>query len=357
MGRLWRLAAMTMAAWGLGAAAAAAQPLPPACVALQNELARLNAASGPDPRYRAAIERQRYELARARQIAGSMHCGGGGFLFGPSPAPECPEVQDRIAQMQQNLRALSGRGGGAVDPRIAARRDDVIAALQQNGCGGGATQPAVAPRRRGLFDFLFGGGGGGEQQAPQPNGPVTLPEEQAPPQSSTYRTVCVRLGDGFFYPISFATSRANFERDAAICRRTCPGTQAELFAYPNPGGSIADAVSVNGEPYKDLPNAFLYQKKYVEGLSCKPAGETWAQALAGADTGLHGDQSAGNRGAGSPIVADPGASSPPPRRGQNARRVPRAVDDAGVADEAPPPGLGGGDDDDDVTSAPLAPLH
>jgi hypothetical protein len=345
----WRLLAMTAAACTLGAAAAAAQPAPPACVALRSELARLNAAAGPDPRYRAAIERQRYELARAQNMARSMHCGGGGFLFGPSPAPECPDVEDRIAAMQQNLRALAGQGGGMVDPRLAARRDDVLAALQQNGCTGGATQPAAAPRRRGLFDFLFGGGGG-EQEAPPPNGPVTLPEQQAPPQSSTYRTVCVRLGDGFFYPISFATSRANFERDAAICQRTCPGTKAELFAYPNPGGSIADAVSVDGQPYKGLPNAFLYQKKYVAGLSCKPAGETWAQALAGADADLHrAGASAGARGA-----VDPPAAG---RRGARnaARRAAPPVDDSGVADEAPPPGIGG--PDDDVTSAPLAPLH
>jgi hypothetical protein len=174
---------------------------------------------------------------------------------------------------------------------------------------------------------------------------VTLPEEQAPMQSSTYRTVCVRLGDGFFYPISFATSRANFERDAAICQRTCPGTKAELFAYPNPGGSIADAVSINGEPYKDLPNAFLYQKKYVEGLSCKPAGETWAQALAGAGTDLgHGGREAARAGAPAQRV---GAGAP--------RRGPPPMDDDGVADEAPPPGIGA--PDDDITSAPLAPLH
>jgi hypothetical protein len=360
MARLLRLAAMAVAALIAGGAAAVAQPLPPACVSLQNELARLNAAGGPDPRYQSMIERQRYELSRASQMADAMHCGGGGFLFTPSPAPQCPEVEDRIAQMQRNLQSLSARARGG-DPRLAARRNDVLAALAQNGCGGRA-QPAAAPRRRGLFDFLFGNHG--DDGAPQPNGPITLPEEQAP-QSSTYRTVCVRLGDGFFYPISFATSRANFERDAAICQRTCPGTQAELFAYPNPGGSIADAVSISGQPYKDLPNAFVYQRKYVPDVSCKPAGETWAQALAGADSGLRrGDSAAGTASSRTPplgtappqigVHSNPAAAG---RAGQRSQNIPRrgqpTIDNDDGADEMPP----SADMPDDITSEPLAPLH
>ncbi|WP_442757521.1 DUF2865 domain-containing protein, partial [Pseudomonas sp. PM2] len=84
------------------------------------------------------------------------------------------------------------------------------------------------------------------------------PIDQAPldiPQVSvsTYRTVCVRTCDGFFFPISFAATPARFPSDEQMCQRQCPGTEARLFAYRNPGGDIDQAVAINGQPYSSLP--------------------------------------------------------------------------------------------------------
>ena len=57
----------------------------------------------------------------------------------------------------------------------------------------------------------------------------------------TYRTVCVRLCDGSFYPISFSTTPDNFARDEAQCRSSCrtngPG--------PRPGGAAATSPSTS----------------------------------------------------------------------------------------------------------------
>jgi hypothetical protein len=361
-----RLLALLVAGWAT-MSAAAAQSDPRVCAGLIAQLQRLDrAGSSPDAqRYQAALAQQRRQLDRALEMSDRMHCGGGGFIFGPSPAPQCPELMDRIAAMQQNEQALAARvsqyQGG--DPRVEGQRQNVLAALAQNGCGGGQYAAAAPPRPRGLFDLLFGNREE-EESPPPPNGPINRPEESVP-RASTYRTVCVRKADGFFYPISFATTRNNFQRDAAICQRTCPGTPAEMFAYPNPGGSMKDAVAIDGQHYTDLPNAFLYKKKFVPGVSCKPAGETWVQALQGG--GQNGTAAtANNPGNGNGIVADDAASASRPTYDASGPpgsigHVPAGPTGSAVA-AGPPSGhsgvvIDGREPPATITTEPLDPLH
>lgn len=92
---------------------------------------------------------------------------------------------------------------------------------------------------------------------------------------STYRTVCVRMCDGFFVPVSFSTRRDSFQHDQAKCRATC-GDDARLFVYRNPGETIDDAVDLAGRPYNRLPHAFRFRKARVEGCACRPP--PWSEA-------------------------------------------------------------------------------
>ena len=41
-------------------------------------------------------------------------------------------------------------------------------------------------------------------------------------QSGTFRTLCVRTCDGFYFPISYATTPARFAEDERTCQRLCP---------------------------------------------------------------------------------------------------------------------------------------
>jgi hypothetical protein len=52
-----------------------------------------------------------------------------------------------------------------------------------------------------------------------------------------------------------------------------------LFAYRNPGEEIDQAVSINGTPYTQLPNAFKYRQAYNSSCSCRGTGQSWADAL------------------------------------------------------------------------------
>lgn len=85
---------------------------------------------------------------------------------------------------------------------------------------------------------------------------------------NTYRTMCVRLCDGFYYPISFATIPRQFKKDRNICRTNC-SSRAELFVYKNPGEFIRDMKTINGFPYTRLRNAFRHHREYVPGCTCK----------------------------------------------------------------------------------------
>jgi hypothetical protein len=90
----------------------------------------------------------------------------------------------------------------------------------------------------------------------------------------TYRTVCVRLCDGAFFPLSFSTTRENFDADAARCDKTCAGSR--MFFYKNPGETLDDMEDLKGQPYKKLPTAFLYRTTYDAGCKCRA--HPWEEA-------------------------------------------------------------------------------
>jgi uncharacterized protein DUF2865 len=85
----------------------------------------------------------------------------------------------------------------------------------------------------------------------------------------TYRTVCVRLCDGYYFPISFSVTGDRLERDAEVCESRCGG-QARLYLHRNPGGSVEDMEDLAGRPYRQLATAFLYRSQYVPTCKCQP---------------------------------------------------------------------------------------
>jgi hypothetical protein len=107
------------------------------------------------------------------------------------------------------------------------------------------------------------------------------------PFTGRVRTVCVRLCDGYFWPISSTTSVRNLQNDARKCEQSC-GVDAILFHEPAPGGDADELVDQDGRPYSSLPNAFLYRKSTVKGCACKP--EPWDQAELARHRGYAADE-------------------------------------------------------------------
>ncbi|MBS0240972.1 MAG: DUF2865 domain-containing protein [Proteobacteria bacterium] len=90
----------------------------------------------------------------------------------------------------------------------------------------------------------------------------------------TYKTYCVRLCDGYFWPISFATTPDRFERDQATCNSAC-GSPARLFVHRIPGGGPGTMVSLDGLPYSALNTAFQFRARYDAQCRCQP--QPWEQ--------------------------------------------------------------------------------
>lgn len=91
----------------------------------------------------------------------------------------------------------------------------------------------------------------------------------APTGYGRYRTMCVRMCDGYYFPISNATSSRHFKSDAQRCELSC-SSPAKLFYHSSYGGSPANMVDMQGRPYSTLENAFLYREKYIASCKCKP---------------------------------------------------------------------------------------
>jgi hypothetical protein len=100
-----------------------------------------------------------------------------------------------------------------------------------------------------------------------------LAPQSTPPE--TYRTVCVRLCDGGYFSLSFATTPAHFDEDAAVCQMSC-GTPVRLYVYRNPGARPDYMHDLNGNAYAELVNAFRFRSAYDPACTCRP--QPWTMA-------------------------------------------------------------------------------
>jgi hypothetical protein len=246
----------------------------PACVRLEAQLASIDRGSA-DParadqikRYEDAAAKQQAELDRNVAQSRRLGCEGLGFfsLF-TGQGPQCAPLNSRIQQLRTNLdQVLSDLERIKSNTGADGQRTSVLGQLAQNDCGAQYRTAATGPA--GFFGALFG--------------TITNPGGDGAP-SGTYRTVCVRTCDGYYFPISYSTVPGRFADDQKSCQRLCPAAEAVLYSYRNPGEDMQQAVSVNGHPYTELPNAFRYRREINAACSCRRPGQSWADALKNAD--------------------------------------------------------------------------
>lgn len=83
-----------------------------------------------------------------------------------------------------------------------------------------------------------------------------------------YRTVCVRLCDGFYFPVSSSVGTERLETDEATCQRSC-SSPAKLYYYRNRDGSPETMTDREGHPYLGLMTAFQHRVTYDPACTCK----------------------------------------------------------------------------------------
>ncbi len=82
------------------------------------------------------------------------------------------------------------------------------------------------------------------------------------------RTMCVRLCDGYYWPMTFDARRSRMDHDSKVCMASC-SSEARAFVMPK-SGEAKDMVDAQGRPYVKLANAFKYRKAQAGSCSCNP---------------------------------------------------------------------------------------
>ena len=90
--------------------------------------------------------------------------------------------------------------------------------------------------------------------------------------STTAMNYCVRLCDGFAFPVGNAGG-GNWNVQESACRSACPGAETALF-YSPAGSKDFDSMTRGRLAYTALPTAFRYRSTLSPSCSCKPVGAT-----------------------------------------------------------------------------------
>jgi len=264
---LLALSLILVAAWTVPASAQQT------CLQLEAQLAALKQQN------RAAAYQALYEqYQRAEQNYSALYnqadrAGCIPRLLRPQVPASCNGIRVQLEQLYAQLEQLQSQLRAADPSQTAARRNSILRSLAANNCGpqyagAAANQGGVQLGNGGLLGRIFG------------NGPniTEVPQENYQPLVTTYRTLCVRSCDGYYFPISFSTTPSQFGADQQTCQAQCPG--ASLYYHRNPGEPVDAAISLNGQAYTALANAFAYRTDFFPECRCQSASFIAAEDLA-----------------------------------------------------------------------------
>ncbi len=283
-GRFARLAALATASLimfaGLGTTADAAS-----CRAMSNELRQLERSGGGSAKYKRALSQQYAALKKVEQALRSNRCRS-------QRSNACSQYASAQRQMLANVQTLKRKAnGGGNEARKASLRRSI-----QNSCN--VKSVAAAQKKRpGLFESLRNAGNKRKVErervrtarvqtasiAPR-NTSVERAEgkrrtKASAPSSSglgggDYRAVCVRMGDGYYWPAGGTVSRHNYQAKEAECIASCPGQDVKLYIH-RLGGETDEMMSArDGSPYTRIPSAHAYRTAYNDEHQCGRGVET-----------------------------------------------------------------------------------
>jgi hypothetical protein len=153
-----------------------------------------------------------------------------------------------LAAFEANLASARGPFTAA-NPTSYAAPDRIYGATYSVAPAGQRITEEDAPRKRHRARITLIGGalsqGGGQYVGSQP--------------------VCVRLCDGFFFPLAAASGDPGAQ--AAACNSQCPDAPTEVY-YRNASDRIEDAISSHGKSYTALPVSLRYRGAADNTCSC-----------------------------------------------------------------------------------------
>ena len=186
---------------------------------------------------------------------------------GRTLTPQCTQIGREVLR----LREVAASVGQQVESAnaVAGQREAILQELARFGCGSNRGSSATFSQdRQSVFDRIFGTTSEGDFSDGQMIDGGGYWDYQG---YRTVRTVCVRLSDGYFWPISYATLPDYVVNDAQTCQASCTTTPVALYFYDNPGQEPEQMRNEYGEPYTALPSAFKYRTELdtSPSASCK----------------------------------------------------------------------------------------
>ncbi len=264
----------------------------PVCRRINEQLTAIDRDNG-DPNQSAQIARQAEGQAmEANRIASQMRrlgCDDDSVLMGSQMPGECGVLADRMRIHRQNAVNLRTKLTYGQSNSNNTRRSALMLSYSNYGCDRAparddydtSSSVTIMPPRPNNFD---------DPTYMNPvldnNDDYKVPEITRPRGFGASQPVCVRLCDGYFFPLSGVSTRADAQD---MCQAQCPSTKVQVF-YRSAGADISEASDEEGLMYSSLPNALKYRTKTDQACTCKKTGEAWGATLRSAEQKLVGGE-------------------------------------------------------------------
>jgi Protein of unknown function (DUF2865) len=199
----------------------------------------------------------------------------------PRPAPKAPDIASLFPFALSNIapapqsgwRATLMAGLGllaltfcSANAGLAAGIIDVSNDLAPVAADQGGEHPANADGRTPTthFTWISLDPEGKQQKREESETGVGAPFSLALPGLS----VCVRLCDGYYFPVGPLSRADQLPNHEAACSRLCPDAATQLYVQPTGSDRIEDAVSRDGARYSALPAAFRNRTALSKTCAC-----------------------------------------------------------------------------------------
>ncbi len=118
------------------------------------------------------------------------------------------------------------------------------------------------------------GGYGNGKKAKRSRLPKSFSRKKRKPAGR--RAMCVRLCDGFYWPVDKIGANLKKQNLKSICKASCSATTRVYYSSQGSGDTAQSMRDLRGNRYRDLKNAFLYRKQLKRSCRCRP--EPWSAA-------------------------------------------------------------------------------
>jgi len=255
------------------------------CARLEVELASLKTPSRPArnkklvKRYDKAISVQKRQIKRAHRALSKNKCRRSTGVLLALDSARCRPIKRKLIKMNANAAKLISKRNQLAAARSKGhlkRRKSIQRSMIKARCG---ANDQLEARSRTIMEQVFGVKDKKPIQVSRIKRskktidksllPISGSAETTLKDHNTFRTMCVRTCDGYYFPVSFSTNRNALQSDAAACEAMCPGAKMALYYHRTAGQTPENMISAKtGNPYSNLSTAFSYRKKFNPSCRC-----------------------------------------------------------------------------------------